>query len=173
MPSKLYWKTVDPLLKIILKHDFKEIDNYLRRNFPYVSDSMSDVVALGTSYFIGKNEKNAIKLDLYYTDPFIRSVYIVDGIRMATIDEVIAMKMEVIQHGGRKKDFWDLHEVMDNYSLEKMIKLHQERYPYSHDERLIRSNIRFFELADEDFDPICLKDKYWELIKYEIAHFLI
>jgi hypothetical protein len=29
----------------------------------------------------------------------------VDGIRMATIEEIIAMKLEVIQGGGEKKDF--------------------------------------------------------------------
>jgi predicted nucleotidyltransferase component of viral defense system len=31
---------------------------------------------------------------------------------MATVEEIIAMKLDVMQRGGRKKDFWDLHELL-------------------------------------------------------------
>jgi hypothetical protein len=46
-----------------------------------------------------------------------------------------------------------------------MLDLHQQRYPYSHDADLIVHNFEFFELADEDFNPICSKGKYWEFIR--------
>jgi hypothetical protein len=49
-----------------------------------------------------------------------------------------------------------------------MIALHAQRYPYAHDEALIRQHFTDFSKADEDFDPICLKGKYWELIKLDI-----
>ncbi len=49
-----------------------------------------------------------------------------------------------------------------------MLSLHQERYPYTHDEELIMSNLLNFELAEDDFDPICLRGKYWEFIKEDI-----
>jgi hypothetical protein len=51
-----------------------------------------------------------------------------------------------------------------------MIELHKTRYPYNHDEGLIRANFTNFTIADDDFDPICLKGKYWELIKYDFVH---
>jgi hypothetical protein len=28
-----------------------------------------------------------------------------------------------------------------------------------------------FSIADDDFDPICLKGKYWEIIKLDIIDF--
>ncbi len=50
-----------------------------------------------------------------------------------------------------------------------MLSLHLERYPYTHDEELILNNLINFELADDDFDPICLRGKYWEFIKEDIV----
>ncbi len=49
-----------------------------------------------------------------------------------------------------------------------MLRLHEERYPYSHDEKEILTNFTLFENADADFDPICLKNKYWEVIKLDL-----
>ena len=46
-----------------------------------------------------------------------------------------------------------------------MIELHEQRYPYTHDKDLIIQNFISFEQADDDFDPICYKGKYWEFIK--------
>jgi len=84
-------------------------------------------------------------LDLFYTDRFIHKIILIDGIRLATVEEILAMKVDVISRGGRKKDFWDIHELKDDYSLEKMIDLHRQRYPYTHNEDKIRSNFSNFK----------------------------
>ena len=148
--------------------DFEEIENFLKSNFSYV-DGFSDIQpAMGKSYFIGTDKENSVKLDVYYTDDFIQPAKIIDYIRMATVEEIIAMKVDVVQRGGRKKDFWDLHDLLSNYNIGKMLELHQERYPYSHERELILKNFTDFSFADEDFDPICLKGKYWEFIKEDI-----
>jgi len=150
--------------------DFGEIDNYLRANYEYVSPSqLPKIVAMGVSYIVGKTRQDSFKLDLYYTDQFVRPVLNVEGVRMAPVEDIIAMKVDVVQRGGRKKDFWDLHELMDRYSIKQMISLHKERYPYSHDEALIRRNFTNFSIADEDFDPECLKQKHWEIVKLDIV----
>ena len=148
--------------------DFEEIENFLKSNFSYV-DGFSDIQpAMGKSYFRGTDKENSVKLDVYYTDDFIQPAKIIDYIRMATVEEIIAMKVDVVQRGGRKKDFWDLHDLLSNYNIGKMLELHQERYPYSHERELILKNFTDFSFADEDFDPICLKGKYWEFIKEDI-----
>ena len=87
---------------------------------------------------------------------------------MATVAEITAMKVDVIQRGGRKKDFWDLHAIFDLYNIEKMLELHEQRYPYTHDKELIIQNFTDFSLADKDFNPICLLGKYWEFIKDDL-----
>ena len=79
------------------------------------------------------------------------------------------MKMDVIMRNGRKKDFWDLHDLLDEFSPEDMVDLHRQRYPYSHDRSLLFKKLTDFTLADDDFEPICLKGKHWELIKLDLV----
>ncbi|WP_293898506.1 MULTISPECIES: nucleotidyl transferase AbiEii/AbiGii toxin family protein [unclassified Sphingobacterium] len=145
--------------------DFESIDNYLKDTFSYVDHLSNIAPAMGKSYTIGNDKNNSVKLDVFYSDPFVRELIEEDEIRLASIEEIIAMKIDVIQRGGRKKDFWDLHELLDKYSISQMVALHEERYPFSHDEKTILMNLINFENADNDFDPVCLKGKYWEFIK--------
>ena len=63
---------------------------------------------MGKSFFIGDSPTNAIKLDVYYTDKFNYAPLILEDIRMVAIEDIIAMKMDVILQNGRKKDFLDI-----------------------------------------------------------------
>lgn len=149
--------------------DFKAIDEFIEKAFPYQHHFSNLDPALGKSYSVGADKDNVVKLDVFYTDKFIQPALIVDVIRMATIEEIIAMKIDVVQRIGRKKDFYDLHELLSDYKISSMLALHKQRYPYTHDEKLIIKNLTNFELADDDFNPICLKGKYWEFIKEDIV----
>ena len=151
--------------------DFRAIYTFLCNTFSYVDTNDYKVVGLGNSYFIGSTEEGCVKLDLFYTDKFIQNIILIDGIRLATVEEIIAMKIDVISRSGRKKDFWDIHELIDDYSIDKMLDLHKQRNPYTHDSDQIKRNFSNFEYADNDFDPICLKGKYWEIIKLDIIDF--
>jgi len=152
--------------------DFAAIDSFLYKTYSYVDANEYKVVGMGKSYYIGNSKDDCIKLDLFYTDRFIQNINLIDGLRMAKVEEIVSMKIDVISRGGRKKDFWDIHELKDDYSLEKMLAFHKERYPYTHDQIQIRSSFSDFTLADEDFDPICLKGKHWELIKLDMIDFV-
>ncbi len=114
--------------------DFEAIENCLRRNFVYVHGDFGGNHVIGKSYVIGTDAENVIKLDVYYSmDSFFQDPVEEDGVRMATIEEIIAMKIDVIQRGGRKKDFWDLHEVLANHNINTMIDLHRQRFEWTHD----------------------------------------
>jgi predicted nucleotidyltransferase component of viral defense system len=147
--------------------DFAAMTSFLVNHFSYV-DFVNIDPALGRSYFIGDSKQNSVKLDLYYTDPFIRPYLTINSIRMATIEDITAMKIDVVQRGGRKKDFWDVHALFDFFSIKQMLKLHKQRYPYHHNKNLILQNFTNFTHADDDFEPVCLHAKYWELIKEDI-----
>ncbi|WP_138091846.1 nucleotidyl transferase AbiEii/AbiGii toxin family protein [Sphingobacterium daejeonense] len=149
--------------------DFKAIDEFIEKTFPYHHHFSNLDPAMGKSYRVGRDKDNVIKLDVFYTDTFIQPPLIVDEIRMATTEEIIAMKIDVVQRIGRKKDFWDLHELLSHYNISTMLSLHLDRYPYTHDQELILNNLINFELANDDFDPICLRGKYWEFIKEDIV----
>lgn len=147
--------------------DFEKLTKYLETNFLHL-DYLSAPPGLGKSYIVGTDPDNTIKLDLFYTDAFFQPPLIEDNIRLATIEEIIAMKIDVVQRGGRKKDFWDLHSLFESFSVSQMLKLHEKRYPYTHDRKAILENFTNFTQADDDFDPICLQGKYWEFIKDDI-----
>lgn len=152
--------------------DFDAIDRYFREYYPYVATNEGLPAAIGKSWYVGKSENNAVKVDLYYTDPFIRPLREEGDIRMASIDDVIAMKLEVLGNGGRKKDFWDLHALHENYSIQQMIDLHQERYPYSHNPAELRAAFIHFDGAENDLDPVCLLGKHWQFIKLDFMQWL-
>lgn len=58
---------------------------------------------MGGSYAIGESQKQLVKLDSFYTDTFIQPALEIGPYRLATIEEIIAMKMEVVQRLARKK----------------------------------------------------------------------
>lgn len=149
--------------------DFNQIDNELSRQFSFFETSEQGNDSFGKTYYIGENKEQVIKLDMFYTDRFIRPFIEKEQVRMATIEEIAAMKIEVIGNMGRKKDFWDLHELLEYYSLHQLFDCYIERYPYSYSKEEIKRKLLDFQYADIDFDPICLKGKYWELIKEDIA----
>lgn len=149
--------------------NFDTLETFLKRNFQYVDGDFGENPGLGKSYLIGTTRNNVVKLDLYYTmDPFFQKAREVERIRMATTEEIIAMKVDIIQRGGRKKDFWDLHEVLGKYSISQMKGLHLKRSPWTHDEELIHKNFTAFNDADNEPDPICLRNKEWVFIKEDI-----
>lgn len=122
---------------------------------------------MGKSYFIGNNKHELIKLDLFYTDTFVFPIIHKQNIRFSSIEEVIAMKLEIIANGGRKKDFWDIHELLNKFTLEEMIGFYLKRNPYSYSKDDLLSKIIDFSSAEDDFTPNCYCGKAWELIKLD------
>lgn len=149
--------------------NFDAIDQSLHKKYSYVSDIQTNPIGMGVSYIIGNSMQDAIKLDMFYTDAYIRQPLLIDSIRFADIQDIIAMKIDIVQRKARKKDFWDIHALLDSYSIQQMIALHKERYPYTHVEDLILQNFTDFSTANEDLDPVCLLQKHWEVIRYDIA----
>ena len=150
--------------------DFSVYEKFFKENYPYYyCTDKSDLVGFGRSYYVGDSEDENIKADLYYHDEIIDPCDIIDNIRIASLDDVVTMKIDVVSRGGRKKDFWDLHELLHTYPISKMLDLHQQRYEYTHDREQIIVNFTDFASADKDIDPICLMGKEWELIKLDFV----
>lgn len=149
--------------------DFNVIDQYFRNLYSYVYTNDGLPISLGKSWYVGTDQTTAVKIDLYYTDPFIRPLLVKEEVRLASIEDIIAMKLDILGRGGRKKDFWDLHVLHEQYSIQKMIDLYQERNPYGHSVDELFSSFIHFEHAEDDFEPICLLGKHWPLIKLDFV----
>lgn len=148
--------------------DFDAIDRMLKKHFAYFQESLVRDVSLGRPYFVGNSEAEAVKLDIYYTDKFVFEPTLIKKIRLADFRDIIAMKLETIVQVSRKKDFWDLHELLEHFNLREMISLYKNRSPFGYHENEIFAAILNISSADDDLDPICIKSKFWELIKFDM-----
>lgn len=149
--------------------DFKPIEDYFAKSFPYFENhNVSDFVGMGRMYYIGSSPRDLVKLDLMYTDAFLSGYETLNGIRMAPMEQIAAMKMHAVYHGGRKKDWWDIHELLNTFSLQELIDLHNRWQPYDSGETRLLRKLIDFTAADGQPDPKCLKNKNWDSIKFDI-----
>jgi len=147
--------------------DFDDLEVILKKTFLYVDSHNIGGIVNGRSYFVGNNEDELVKLDLYYTDPFVFPLLVEDGVRFASLEEIAAMKFEVIANGGRKKDFWDVHELLENFTLDQMMVFYSQRNPYGATREELIDKLIDFEVAEGEFTPNCYKEKDWDIIKLD------
>lgn len=150
--------------------DYRTFETFLRERFSYYDcTDTTSIVGFGRGYYIGSTPDDYIKLDLMYTDPFLEEAEMIDGIRMAGVKDIIAMKMNVISRGGRKKDFWDLHLLLQEFSLSEMFALHARRHEWEHNPEELLDKFTDFSIADTFPDPICFLHKEWDEIKLDLV----
>jgi hypothetical protein len=153
--------------------DFGAIEDFLQSTFKYVSGDFGHNSAFGKSFLIGKSPAEIIKLDIYYSmDSFIQDCVVKDNIRLASLEDIVGMKLDVLQNGGRKKDFWDLHELLETFNIDRMLEIHKSRSEWTHDAAKIIKNLTDFEEADLEPNPLCLRNKEWVFIKEDIEEAL-
>jgi len=147
------------------------IKSAIIRMFSYTDNIETfDTQGIGYSLFIGESKQipDCVKLDIYYTDAFIRPICEVDGLRIASLPDLAAMKLDAILHSKRKKDFWDIHELLEHYSLNQLIQWGLERNPYGITEDGVLSALDNLTSLTQDNFINCYKGKYWEIIVEDI-----
>ena len=143
-----------------------EIEAALIEMFPY-TDRIDELhnSQMVYSLYIGDNKEDCVKLDLCYDDDLIFPLIEVDGLRIASEKEIAAMKIQAItQVEQRRKDFWDIHELLESYTLSEMIDWGVERYPWSVTQESVKDGIERLPLIKNYTEVVCLKGKYWEFI---------
>ena len=83
--------------------------------------------------------------------------------------DISAMKIQAILGRAKKKDFWDLHELLHHYSLQQLIDWHKQKYPSQMLAISIPNAITYFAEADESENPVGFKGQTWEQIKKYIS----
>lgn len=109
-----------------------------------------------------------VKSDFVYSKPPVISDFeTLEGIRLWGLNDVVAMKLNAIYSRGSKKDFWDIDELLNHFSITEMVDLFFEKHKEAFEEGLMMS-LLYFNDADEDKDPICIKKRKWIDIKKRI-----
>lgn len=117
---------------------------------------------------------NDLKVDIiHHPHPIIDKIEEIDTIRIYSDKDIIAMKLNAILGRGRKKDFWDLFELLHHYSLADMIEFHKAKYSDQNLLITIPQAIIYFTDAEESEEPISLKGQTWEKVKQFIREKVI
>lgn len=143
------------------------IREYLEDEFPIHRGTESlSMPSNGYHIFLSEGMEPPIKVDFFYTDPFIFPPLEEDGLRIADQQEIAAMKLGVIGNQiYRQKDYWDIHDLLDSYSLPEMIRWALQRDPYSITKEDIINGLQQVDLIPESPEGIIsLKPlSFWEL----------
>jgi predicted nucleotidyltransferase component of viral defense system len=136
-----------------LEENFTEF-SYLNRNNP-----------IGLFGYIDDVKVDFIK----HPHPIIENPFSHDGIRLMSIPDIVAMKINAIMKRGLKKYFWDIAELLQYYTITDFIHFYTKKYPSQQLLIAIPQALVYFEDAEEGEDPVSLKDQTWESVKKTIS----
>ena len=111
-----------------------------------------------------------VKVDIVkFPHPRIADIITEEGIRMYGDADLAAMKVQAILGRGKKKDFWDLHELLQHHPVQWVIDRHKEKHPNQLLAISIPSALTWFHDAEEGEDPVSLNGLSWPDVKRSIA----
>ena len=153
----------------------KEMDKkQVKRVLISLADSPGDIeiseLIFGYSSYLKYNHSgDELKIDLmhYDSDPFIDEPQNIDGIRLASVRDISAMKLNAITTRSEKKDFVDINELLSDFTLKEMMFNYQKRYIYNDPKDVIFA-FSVIDKADNSYMPKILNKVTWEEVKENI-----
>lgn len=111
---------------------------------------------------------NEIKVDFVnYKHPLLQETKIIDFIRLASKEDIAAMKLNAILGRGSRKDFIDLYFLLNEFSLRQMFGFFKDKY-IEGSEFLVYKSLTYFEDADSQPQPKMFKPFDWDICKQKI-----
>ena len=87
-------------------------------------------------FYIDNVKVDCVSYDMYkWLEPPIES----DGVRLAGVKDIAAMKVNAITNRGTRKDFVDMARLLDDYSLNDIFAWYREKYPEANPALAMRS----------------------------------
>jgi predicted nucleotidyltransferase component of viral defense system len=113
---------------------------------------------------------NGIKVDIVnYNYPWIDAFVSEDQLRLAGKKDIAAMKLAAITGRGSRKDFIDLHFLLQEFNLREMLSFYSKKY-IEGSTFLVLKSLTYFDDAETDPQPFMLKKADWKQIKRSIIN---
>jgi len=111
-----------------------------------------------------------VKVDLVnYPYPWMDDALEEDGVRLADLKDIAAMKLSAVANRGRKKDFIDVARLLDVFPLDQMLSFYKEKFSVSELSFPLRG-LMYFDDAEEDPMPEMLDGNLtWENVKKRVV----
>lgn len=153
----------------------KSIDLDMFGSIEATSEEIQDACRNAGELEISKTSKNiniywvdGIKVDcVNYPYEWLEECKVLDGLRLASVNDIAAMKISAIINRGTKKDFIDLHFLLKEMSLNQILDLYDKKYPDGSRFIAIKS-LTYFEDAEFDPMPYMFNDVTWDDVKGSI-----
>jgi len=136
-------------------------------------EDFTSVETIKKSANINIFEINGVKVDFVnYTYPWLQDEVRIDGIRLAQIQDIAAMKLAAITGRGSKKDFVDLYFLLKIMKLVDIISFYNQKY-FDASTYLAMKSLTYFDDADQDMELDMLIETDWEEVKKTIREEVI
>ena len=153
----------------------KSIDLDMFGSIEATSEEIQDACRNAGELEISKTSKNiniywvdGIKVDcVNYPYEWLEECKVLNGLRLASVNDIAAMKISAIINRGTKKDFIDLHFLLKEMSLNQILDLYDKKYPDGSRFIAIKS-LTYFEDAESDPMPYMFNDVTWDDVKGSI-----
>lgn len=153
----------------------KSIDLDMFGSIEATSEEIQDACRNAGELEISKTSKNiniywvdGIKVDcVNYPYEWLEECKVLDGLRLASVNDIAAMKISAIINRGTKKDFIDLDFLLKEMSLNQILDLYDKKYPDGSRFIAIKS-LTYFEDAESDPMPYMFNDVTWDDVKGSI-----
>lgn len=124
-------------------------------------------VALSTNTILG--QINGIKCDfIAHQYQLVDAVETIDGMRLASVPDIAAMKLNAIANRGSKKDFWDYALLLQHFNRERLLSFFAQKYPNASLWNAEKS-LAYFDDAEHDPVPLDLTWQTLEQVKEIIS----
>ena len=102
----------------------------------------------------------------YYPYPLLKPLNYIEGIPIASLEDILCMKINAIIGRGSKRDFIDVFFIMKNLkmSAENCIEMFREKFG-DYNPLIIYKAMNYFKDADKEPEVKMIKEVDWEEIK--------
>lgn len=108
---------------------------------------------------------DGIKVDIVnYKYPWLDDVVLEQGLRLASVSDIAAMKITAIIGRGTKKDFIDIAFLLHHFSLEEILHFYAAKYNDSSVFMAMKS-LAYFDDAETDPMPDMFVNQSWQQVK--------
>ena len=93
-------------------------------------------------FYVDGVKVDCVAYDMYrWLEPPVEE----EGVRLAGVKDIAAMKINAITNRGTRKDFVDMARLLDAYSIEDMFAWYREKYPAANPALAMRSMSYFVD----------------------------
>lgn len=157
-----------------------DFDFYSPKKLPFLQ-LRGKLVESFTSLTLGTQTEDTFQADIngvsfsvfYYPYSIVKKLIEFPPIRIASLEDIAAMKVVAVIQRAKQRDFWDLYYLIEKLGVEKVIKSAFRKYPwYEENSQIVLKALTYFDEADSDqeVNRIVVFDKKirWNEVKKKI-----